>query len=334
MRKGHRLASIVSALCCLAFLLAGLGTAHAAKTLRYAHTNPPSNQAGRYAITLADLVKKKTNGEIAIQLYPSSQLGSLYEMIDGLKVGTIDINHTDFAAYARFYEDLGVYNVAYLYRDVNHALKATSPEQAIMAKMNEQLATRGGMRILGNYYYGVRLLTANFPVKKPDDLRGKKIRAVPTPPYIAMIEGMGAIPTPVDFAELPTALATGVVDGQENPLSTIYHNKFYQMQKYVMLTNHMISFNAVVFSEKSWQALTEKQRAQIAEAHLEARAINMKEGLQEESELLAKLKGLGMKAIGPEDGLDVETFRQRVLEHSMKKFPQWVDLIKQIQAIK
>jgi tripartite ATP-independent transporter DctP family solute receptor len=333
MRRGRELAIFGAAIGCLVFLFVSVGNVYA-KTLRYAHNNTPTQQAGRYAITLADLIKQKTNGEITVQLYPSSQLGNVYEMIDGVKVGTIDINHTDFSAYARYYDDLAVYNAAYLYRDADHALRATSPDHPLMAKMNQQLVARGAMRVLGNYYYGVRLLTANSPIKKPEDLRGKKIRAVPIPIYIAMIEGMGAIPTPVDFAELPTALATGVVDGQENPLSTIFHNKFYQMQKYVMLTNHMIAFNAVVINEKTWQGLTERQRAQMAEAVLEARTISMKDTLQEEGELLAKLKGLGMKAIGPEDGLDVKAFRQRVLDHSMKKFPQWAEYIKQIQEIR
>jgi tripartite ATP-independent transporter DctP family solute receptor len=318
----------------LMFLLLSAGSVHAAKTLRYAHNNTPTQQAGRFAITLAEQIKQKTNGEITVQLFPSSQLGNVYEMIDGVKVGTIDINHTDFSAYARYYDDLAVYNAAYLYRDVDHALKATSPDHPLMAKMSQQLAARGAMRILGNQYYGVRLLTANIPVKKPDDLRGKKIRAVPIPIYITMIEGMGAIPTPVDFAELPTALATGVVDGQENPLSTIFHNKFYQMQKFVMLTNHMIAFNAVVISEKTWQGLTDLQRNQLTEAAIATRTISMKETLQEESELLAKLKGLGMKAVGPEDGLDVQAFRQRVLDQTTKKFPQWADYIKQIQEIR
>lgn len=331
-RRGSAVFGIL--LGCLVFLLVSAGSAHAAKMLRYAHNNTPTQQAGRYAITLADLIKQKTNGEITVQLYPSSQLGNVYEMIDGVKVGTIDINHTDFSAYARYCDDLAVYNAAYLYRDVDHALKATSPDHPLMAKMNQQLVTRGAMRVLGNYYYGVRLLTANGPIKKPEDLRGKKIRAVPIPIYITMIEGMGAIPTPVDFAELPTALATGVVDGQENPLSTIFHNKFYQLQKFVMLTNHMIAFNAVVINEKTWQGFTERQRGQMAEAVLEARTISMKDTVQEESELLAKLKGLGMKAIGPEDGLDVNAFRQRVLDQTTKKFPQWAEYIKQIQEIR
>lgn len=305
-----------------------------AKTLKYAYPNTPDTTVGRFATMLSDLVKKGTNGEVIIQGYPSSQLGGKDEMVDGVKVGTIEMGHNDFAAYARLYDDLAVFNLPYLYRDMDHALKATSPDSPLVEKMNKYLTTHVGIRLIGNIYYGTRQLTCNSPIYKPEDLHGKKIRAIPIPIWIAMVEGMGAIPTPVDFAELSTALATGTVQGQENPLTTIYNNKLYQMQKYLMLTGHMRAFLVVVINEKVWQGLTENQRKVMMESVKESRKINLDRGLKEEDELLAKLKEAGVKIIGEKEGLDVKAFRERVLKHCMQKFPNWAGYIKEIQEIK
>src|SRR5690606_28748529 len=95
------------------------------------------------------------------------------------------------------------------------------PESPVMIQFNQRLIEEHGVRILYSYYFGTRHLTANQPVYSPADLQGLKIRAIPLPVYIAAVEGMGATATPVEFAELPVALATGLVNGQENPLQTI-----------------------------------------------------------------------------------------------------------------
>lgn len=315
-------------------LLLGSFEVSDAKTFKYAHPNAQNTTVGRFATNLSDLVKNRTNNEIIIQVFPSSQLGGKDEMIDGVKVGTIEMGHNDFAAYSRLYEDLSVFNLPYLFRDINHALRATSPDSSLVQKMNKHLVSQVGIRMIGNIYYGTRMLTTNSPVYKPEDLKGKKIRAIPIPIWIAMVEGMGAIPTPVDFAELSTALATGVVQGQENPLTTIYNNKFYQMQKYLVLTGHMKAFLVAVINEKTWQGLTDSQQKIMADSVKETSKSILDMGLKEEDEILAKLKEAGMKVIGEKEGLNVKAFRDRVLKHCTEKFPQWANYIKEIQEIK
>jgi len=315
------------------FLMTMFETAYT-KDLKYAHPNAPGTTVGRFANDLSKLVKERTNNQINIKVFPNSQLGGKDEMIDGVKVGTIEMGHNDYAAYSRLYDDLAVFNVPYLYRDANHALKAISQDSPLIKKMNDKLIKEVGIRMIGNAYYGTRMLTCNTPVYKPEDLRGKKIRAIPTPIWIAMVEGMGAIPTPVDFAELPTALATGIVQGQENPLTTIYNNKFYQMQKYLMLTSHMQAFLVVVINEKVWQGLTQDQRKIILDSSQETSKNILNLGIKEEDELIGKLRAAGMNIIGEKEGLDLKAFRDRVLNHSIQKFPQWAEYIKEIQDIK
>jgi len=317
----------------LSFVFGNVGYS-SAKTLKYTMPNPLDTTVGRFASTLADLVKKESKGEIIIQVYPSSQLGGKDEMLDGVKIGTIEMVGQDFSALARFYDDLGVFNFPYLYRDGEHAGRASGPGSPIYERMNKILVEKAGVRMLGNMYYGSRMLTCNSPIYNPDGLKGKKIRAIPIPIWIAMVEGMGAIATPVDFAELSTALATGIVDGQENPLTTIWNNKFYQLQKYLMVTNHINTLSPFAVNEKVWQGLTENQRRIIVEAGQKSKKINFERGVQEEEALMLKIKEAGIKVISEKDGLDVKAFRDRVLKYCLSKFPQWNNYIKEIQEVK
>ncbi len=308
--------------------------AEAGTVLRYAHPNAPASIPGRFAETFAARVKELSRGRIEVQVFPSSQLGTVQEMIQGVRAGSIQMGHNDFAALGQLLPDLAVFNVPYLYRDVAHALQATDPLRSpVLQALNEQLVSQSGVRVLGSFLYGVRHLTANRPIYSPSDLRGVKIRAIPLPIWIAMVEGMGAIPTPVDFSELATALATKVVDGQENPLTTIYGNKFYEVQKYLMLTGHMVATLAVFVNERSWGRLSESDRQAVQEAVRQASAKATEWGLDEEETLKGTLQQLGMTVIGPSEGLKVEAFKEGVLAKIRERFPQWQSYIRDIQSM-
>ncbi len=191
-------------------------------TLRYAHVGIEGELQTRFANEFAELVQEKTEGRVVLQVFPNSQLGNISEMVDGVKTGIIGLAHHDFASVGKLYPDVSVFNAPFIYRDAEHALKATNPKTSpVLQKLNETLIERAGMRVIGSFYRGARQLTANFPVYSPDDLKGKKIRGVPFKLWMSMLQGMGAIPTPVEITELATALMTGVVVGQENPLNNI-----------------------------------------------------------------------------------------------------------------
>src|SRR5690606_15937467 len=146
--------------------------------------------------------------------------------------------------------------------DVDHAIRATDPRTSpVMAELSEKLKSGFNTEVLGTFLYGIRELTTNFEVKAPADLEGRRIRAIPVPVWISMVEGMGAIPTPVDFAELTTALTTGTVEGQENPLSTILTAHMYTSQDYLILTDHMINMLAVFINSASLNKLSETEQA-------------------------------------------------------------------------
>lgn len=287
----------------------------------------------RAVFEFCNLVKERTNGEVNIKYYPDGQLGSKDQMMTGLKLGTIDMVRSDFDAFSVICEEAGVFNLPYAYKDVEHADRVTSPSSSVFQKVNNIMKEKG-VRFIGNIYYGTRHMTGNDPIKKPADLKGKKFRVVPTPIWIAMAKGMGGVPTPVEFSELATSLASGMVSHLEMPLSTIYNAKLYQLQKYLMLTGHMIGYVAVGVNEKTWQKLSENHQQIILQALKDAKEIWKKKSLEVEDGFVPKLKEKGMTVIGPEEGLDVIAFRESVQAVCKKDFPQWVGYMDEMKAIK
>jgi tripartite ATP-independent transporter DctP family solute receptor len=334
MTAGARV--VMPALLVLGVLIPALSSASCGqqRTLRYAHSNSVSDIPGQYATLLARLVSQKTGGAIRIEVYPSSQLGGVREMIEGAQLGIIDMGHYSFAALSPFLPEIGVFNFPYIYNDVDHALAATDPSRSGVAReLNERLIASSNLGMIGSYFFGIRrLTTSGFPVFSPADLRGRKIRAIPIPLWIAMVEGMGAIPTPVDFSELPTALATGVVEGQENPVNTIYAARIHETQEYLILTDHMIDINLVYINHETFEALGPVYRRALLDAHHEAAAEvrGISEKLQDS--LVKKLEDLGLQVISPENGLDIEAFRTAVTSHVRRTFPDWEPYIERIRA--
>jgi len=304
-------------------------------TLRYAHVGVATEIQTRYADEVAKAVQERTNGRLVIQVFPNSQLGGVSEMVDGVKAGTIDMAHHDFASLGKFLTDVSVFNAPYIYRDAEHAIKATNPKTSpVLRELNEKLIQAAGIRIIGSHYRGARQLSANYPVYSPADMKGKKFRGVPVKLWMTMLEGMGAIPTPVEIAELHTALMTGVVVGQENPLQNIYAQKFYEVQTHIMMTSHMHSVLCTFINEKSWQKIPESTRAIFEQVLQDKAQESLKWTAEADKDIRAKLEEKGMKFIDTSNGLKLDEFRTAVLNKVFQDFPQWKTYIEQIQAIK
>jgi tripartite ATP-independent transporter DctP family solute receptor len=302
--------------------------------LRYAHVGAEGDIQTRYADEAAAGIETATNGEVTVQVFPASQLGNVAEMVDGIRMGTIQMGHHDFASLARIVPEMAVFNAPFIYRDGAQALAATDPATSpALIELNEKLVAEGGVRVVGRIYRGARQISSNFPIKSPDDMAGKPFRAVPLDLWISMVKGFGATPTPVEVSELPTALMTGLVVGQENPLTMISANKLYEVQDHVAMTGHMQSVLAVFVNEEAWQGLTEEQRAAITEV-LDTKAEESLQWAQEsEAQLVEELKGHGMTFITADNGLDIDAFRTKVLAQINADFPNFTPYIDQIMAV-
>ncbi|MDX0492430.1 TRAP transporter substrate-binding protein [Sinorhizobium medicae] len=314
-----------------AALLAG---AASATELRYAHVGAEGDIQTVYAAQAAEGIAAATGGEITVTVYPASQLGGVAEMVDGVRMGSISMGHHDFASLARLVPEVAVFNAPFIYRDGAHALAATDPQTSpALQAINEKLVAQG-VRIIGRIYRGDRHISSNFPVKTPADLAGKPFRAVPLELWVSMVKGFGAIPTPVEVAELPTALMTGVVVGQENPLTMIASNNLNEVQSHLSMTGHMRAVLAVFINEDVWQGLSEEQRSALTKVLDEEARTSLKMATESEADLVKELKGRGMTVITEAEGLDVAAFREKVSAQIRQDFPDFAPLIEQIEAVK
>ncbi|MEQ9606580.1 MAG: TRAP transporter substrate-binding protein [Kiloniellaceae bacterium] len=319
-----------------AALIAALaaGTAAGAEELRYAHVGSEGDIQTRYAAEAAAAIAEATGGSVTVQVYPASQLGGVAEMVDGVRMGSISMGHHDFASLARIVPEVAVFNAPFVYRDGAHALAATDPTSSpALQAINEKLIAEGGVRIVGRIYRGARHISSNFPVKSPADLAGKPFRAVPLDLWVSMVKGFGATPTPVEVAELPTALMTGLVVGQENPLTMISANKLYEVQSHVALTGHMQSVLAVFVNEEAWQALSEEDRAAITEVLDQKAEESLQWANDSQAQLVEELKGHGMTVITEQEGLDMPAFKTSVLKQIRADFPNYQSYMQQIDAV-
>lgn len=304
--------------------------------LRYAHMNPASSPNGLQATYFADKIAEKTGGAIKIEVYPVSQLGSISEMAEAVSMGSIAMHHNTYGGLQPLLTDLGLFDTPYLYRDVDHLLKATDPETSpALKELNQKLIDTRGVRILYSFYFGTRELTANHAVYSPKDLAGKKIRAIPSPIYLAAVEGMGAVAVPIDWAEVPVALSTGVADGQENPVSTLVTSNIYEVQKFAMMTDHIMGSEPVVINEKVWQGLSAEHKKIFTEVARETRDWASNYVLQNEAKDVQTLKDKGMTIITKADGLKVDEFRANVSKVVNDRFgAAWGKYYEMIAAVK
>ncbi len=303
-------------------------------TLRYAHVGAEGESQTRYAAELAKLVGEKTQGRVEIRVFPGSQLGNLSEMVDGVRIGSIQMGHHDFSSLDRIEKDVAVFNAPFVFRDPEHAMKATNEATSpVMKEINQKLVDKGSMRIVANFYRGARQLTARYAVKSPKDMAGKKFRAVPTPLWNSMIKGMGAIPTPVEISEIMPALMTGLVEGQENPLNNIIARKMWEANKFVMMTSHMESVLAVFVNEKAWTAIPATDRKILEECFAEMGQRSLKWAKDAEADEVAVLKKNGVTVIDEANGLDLKAFREAVGKQILTDYPNWAPYLAKLNEI-
>lgn len=297
-------------------LAAGFSASSMAQTtVRWGESLAANHPQVIMAERVAKEVKEKTNGRIDIQVFPNSQLGSGKEMVEMVSSGALQMVTEGAGAVAAFLPPLSVIEAPYLWRDPAHMSKLAGTP--FFAKLNDDLVAKRGMRMLNVTYYGKRhLTTGSKPVKTPADMAGFKVRVPPVDVFRAMAEAWGARATPIAFGELYLALSQGVVDGQENPLPTIQSAKLYEVQKYLVLTGHILTPRLVIANEAFLKSMTPADRAIFNTALANGEAWQNKELLSQEAAAVAALKAQGMTVIEP----DVALWRKPVLDTVPKKF--------------
>jgi tripartite ATP-independent transporter DctP family solute receptor len=207
-------------------------------------------------------VEAETNGQIKIKIYPGSQLGNESEMQEMLMIGSLDMA---LAGLVNNHEPLfSILELPYLYENREH-VKAVN-NGPILENLALSL-NKFGFRLIGWYENGFRHMTTSVkPLLQPSDLNGLLIRTTENMAHIQTIRSFGAIPTPLNYSELYTALTQGMVDGQENPLQNIWTGKLFETQKYVAMTGHIFNCVYVLISERSWNKLEDQEQKIIRTA--------------------------------------------------------------------
>lgn len=312
-----RFARILALSVGVVFLLTGTLMA-AEVTLKLGHIADPQNPYAQGAQKFADLVAEKSGGTIKVEVYPSSQLGNQRDLVEGLTLGTLDLTMTSTAVLGNFHPQVAVFDLPFIFRDREHAFKALDTVGMEIAKDLEEK----GMKVLAFYENGVRNMTNNIrPIRVPEDMKGLKIRVMEQPIYIAMMKALGANPTPMAFGELFTALQKGVVDGQENPAAHIYTKRFFEVQKYISLTEHTYSAEPLVVSMITWNKLTPEQQTIIQEAAEEACDWQRQLAIDLENGYWDKIRESGKSEIITD--VDKEAFREATA-------PVWKDFEDQV----
>jgi len=241
---------------------------------------------------LADLVKEKSKGTLMIEVFEDAKLGSMKERTEGMRMGTIDMGTSSVGFLASFVPVLGIFDLPYIYKDKAHELRVFD---SAVGRETDQKMQAQGLRVICYFDAGARQITNNRqPVQTPSDLRGLRIRVPQTDASIEGFKAMGAIPTPMAFGEVYSALKQNVVEGQENPVSLVLYNKFYEVQKYLSLTNHQYFIQVLTISEKIWQKLSQEHQTILLESAQEAQGYQRSLEAAEEQELVRILKDRGM----------------------------------------
>lgn len=238
----------------------------------------------------------ESRGGFEVKVYSGGALGTQRQLQEQVQLGTIEAIATasDIVEMA---PEFGVFDLPFLFKDSEHAYRAMDGE--LGDKLNEGLVANRQVRVIAFGELGFRHITnAKRPIETPDDLAGLKIRTPNNKLRIAAFEALGAAPTPVSYSELYSALQQGVVDGQENPLSTVEEKSLWEVQDYISLTYHVFTPAYLVVSETWWQGLDESQRQLLQEAAAEAgeRQRAILSGKVDELRKLAADKGMAINA--------------------------------------
>ena len=276
----------------LAALVSPFSPASAQTALKWAHVYETSEPFHTESVWAAEEIGKRTEGRYKIDVFPASQLGKESDINQGLTLGTVDIIISGSSFAAREYKPIGVTYFPFIFRDADHLLKYAKSDTYKALTMGYEEAS--GHHIAATTYYGTRHTTSNRPIAKCADMQGLKMRVPDVPAYLAMPRACGANTAPIAFAEVYLALQNGTVEAQENPLTTIEAKKFYEVQKHIVLTGHIVDHINTVVAKGTWAKFSDAEKKIFIEVSQEAAARATAKIKADEAKLVQFFKDKGL----------------------------------------
>ena len=297
-----------------ALALGGLMTstgALAQQKLKWAHVYETSEPYHTESVWAAEEIKKRSNGKFDIQVFPASTLGKETDINQGLTLGTVDMIISGPSFAARTYPRFGIAYYPFIFRDGDHLIAYS--KSPVFQEMVNEFRAKTGIQVTAYTYYGARHTTAQKAFTTCADMKGLKIRVPDVPAYRATPEACGANPTPIAFAEVYLALQNGTVDAQENPLTTIEAKKFFEVQKAIMLTGHIVDGLTTQIAPHLWNKLSDAEKKMFTEVTQEAAVRATAKIKKREVELVDEFKKKGLQI--------VQVDRQSFVDAVMKNRP-------------
>ncbi|OUS03997.1 hypothetical protein A9Q96_16960 [Rhodobacterales bacterium 52_120_T64] len=237
----------------------------AAETLRLGGVHSPTSFETQSLEHFAQLVEEKTNGELTIQVFPASQLGDAVSMIENVKIGAQDMFANVSNWNSHIVSDYGILGMPFAFSDITHLKRFQKSD--VFLDMKARMISEQGLRVLADNYYRLpRVLVTKQPVSELADIQGLLMRMANISVFLETWEALGAKPTVIPWAESYLALRTGVVDGLDSPLSSIYSQQFYLAVQYVTMTNHSVAPFNILISEISFSKLSATNQSMLIEA--------------------------------------------------------------------
>lgn len=276
-----------------AFLLVpGAASAEARYQWRLGYVIGAGTPIDAGARRLAELVRQRTRGEVEITPCPGGQLGGERAIIEGVQIGAIEMSFTSTGAIGAFAPEFHVLDLPYLFPSYEAAYTYLDGEggQRLLALLDWR-----GIHGLAYLENGWRSFTSSKgPLRRPEDLKGQKIRVMESPVYMGIVRALKATPAPMAYSEIPSALAQGVIDGQENPAVNIYSARMYESQPYMIRDQH--TYNVFIFkmNAKLWRSLPEELQKTIEGAAAEVRDWERKLNREADTAFVLRLEKRGM----------------------------------------
>jgi len=295
-----------------AALLAGLAPAHAQdikeRNLRFAFSLAKDHPLGTGAQKFADAVAQKSGGKMKVSLFPAAVLGSDPQNLSAVRGGTLDFTSMATGLVASIDKQFMVFDLPFLFNNAQEAYAIA--DGPVGTKMQADLAANGVIG-LGIWDLGFRNITnSKRAITKAEDVQGLKIRVIASPIFIDLFTTLGANPVPMTFGEVYGALESRAIDGQDNPVAVIESAKFAEVQKYLSLTRHVYTGMPFMMSKKTWDSMSQDERAIIRAAAEEAKQAERKATqAQELSSMEALKKSMQVNEVS---AAEVERLRQKI----------------------
>jgi len=284
-------------------------------TITIGHSVAATAPVNLGALRFKELVEESSDGRITVEVFPAEQIGSEPELMEGLSLGNVQIALVSTAVAADVCPEMGIYALPYILegetdRDQYESLRKLTGSDWNQETIAACADATGNLVVDNSWWYGNRNLTSNVAINAPADLQGLIIRTPPADLHTLAIRAFGAEPLPMAFSEVYSALDTGVIDGQENPISTIYQNAFFEVQDYISLTKHMTQNQALVMNAEYFEAMSAEDQELVRSAIDEAGQYQSDLQLTTNEEELEKLRDEGMNVVEP----DLAPFRAAVVD--------------------